>query len=188
MKRLIASVLTTAMVLSFASCSSEPAETTETEQTAAVETETSQNDDDQIANPWHETNDILEAIEGSGISEISYPSDGSEDTDQGMISWNVIRYTDGMIELQGYIGAGLITIRKGLDSLGEDISGDYNTYDTTYSRGIATCRSYAPDAARVVTWQANGFSYSVVVQPQGDDDYSYGLTDDTVNYFVEMFE
>ena len=113
---------------------------------------------------------------------------GSEDTDQGMISWYAIRYTDGMIELQGYIGAGLITIRKGLDSLGDDISGDYNTYDTTYSRGIATCRSYAPDAARVVTWQANGFSYSVVVQPQGDDDYSYGLTDNTVNYFVEMFE
>ena len=187
MKRLIALALSTAMVLSFASCSSEPAETTEAEQTAVVETEASQSDE-QIPNPWTETNDILEAISGSGISDISYPSDGSEDTDQGMISWYAIRYTDGMIELQGYIGAGLITIRKGLDSLGEDISGDYNTYDTTYTRGIATCRSYAPDAARVVTWQANGFSYSVVVQPQGDDDYSYGLTDDTVNYFVEMFE
>ena len=112
MKRLIALAISTAMVLSFASCSSEPSETTEAEQTVEVETEASRSDE-QIPNPWTETNDILEAIDGSGISDISYPSDGSEDTDQGMISWNVIRYTDGMIELQGYIGAGLITIRKG---------------------------------------------------------------------------
>ena len=58
MKRIIALALSTAMVLSFASCSSEPAETTEAEQTAAVETEASQSDE-QIPNPWTETDDIL---------------------------------------------------------------------------------------------------------------------------------
>lgn len=190
MKKLLALVITAAMVMSVASCSSETQNNNETEQTEAVvsEEETQPEDGLQIPNPWQETDDILEALQESGLPDVGYPPDGSEDSDQGMISWDTtFRYTDGMVELNGYIGTASITFRKGLESYGEDISGDYNNYSTTYTRGDASCRGYAPDAARVVTWQADGYSYSVVVVPQGDDDYSYGLTDDTVNYLLEVF-
>lgn len=192
MKKIVSLALTAAMALSVVSCSSDSSETQnvdETEQTEAAESveETQPEAGLELPNPWQETDDILVALEGSGISDVGYPTDGSEDTDQGVITWETYRYSDGVIELRGYIGTASLTYRKALDSYGEDISGDYNNYSTTYTRGDATCRSYAPDAARVVTWQADGYSYSITVEPQGDDDYSYGLTDDTVNYLLEAF-
>lgn len=193
MKKILALAITIAMVMSVASCSSEPSNAGETEQTEQAEAEVSEEETQpedglQIPNPWQETDDILEALQESGLPDVGYPPDGSEDCDQGMISWDTTyRYTDGMVEMNGCIGTASITFRKGLESYGEDISGDYNNYSTTYTRGDASCRGYAPDAARVVTWQADGYSFSVVVVPQGDDDYSYGLTDDTVEYMLEVF-
>ena len=175
-KKIIAMIMAIAMVSSIAACSNDTAETTAAagETAAAAETE-------QIPNPWTEVASADLAGEGAGIDSFILAPAGTE-TANGPLDFGQFRCTDGIAEAIGNIGAGIIKVRKGI---GDDISGDYNTYeytwDVTAGDITAHCSSNLSETqAQLVEWTSGDYSFVAYFNSQGDQDDQFGVDSDII--------
>ncbi len=160
MKKVFAFVLTAAVLLSLAACST-AAKTDRADETPAAEQ--TQTDNTQIPNPWTDYDSLDEAIAAAGfdctipdtIGGCSEKAFRVPDAD-GETMLEVI-YADGETEIA--------RVRKAPGT--EDISGDYNTYaeQTELTSGDAAVTMKGADGlVQLAIWQADGYTYAVSVE------------------------
>ena len=171
-KKVIAIILSLSMASMIAACSAGTAETSQAQETEAAQTEASAG----MANPWSDVSSAEEAAAGAGIDSFILAENGTM-TDNGPLDFAQFRCMDGIAEATGNIGAGVITIRKGI---GDDISGDYNTYEYTWDldvNGITVhCSSNLDDSrAQLVEWQNEGYSFVAYFISQGESPDEFGV-------------
>ena len=190
-RKIITLLLAAAVAAAFMGCSSNgtagetevSSEQTEAQTVSdASEADESSSGTLNMANPWTDVDTMDEAAEGAGVGSLVFTEDGTE-TASGMLNWFGYRYTEGIAEVNGGIGAADITVRKGLSSLG-DISGDYNDYAYTWELDVdgitVNCSGNTEGEAMLFTWTSGDYNYSVVVRGQGDSYDTYGLNSDTI--------
>lgn len=159
MKKVFAFVLTAAMLLSLAACST-AAKTDRADQTPAAEQ--TQTETVQIPNPWTEYASLDEAEKAAGVDcTIPDAIGGCSGTSfrvldsDGETMLEVI-YADGETEIA--------RIRKAPGA--DDISGDYNTYDAQdVAVGDVTVTMKSADGlVKLAIWQDGGYTYAVSVE------------------------
>ena len=156
MQKLLTFVLAAALLLSASGCASS---TTEPEPTPPVT---------QIANPWTDWSSIEEAELAVGFSF------GLPDTIADRYTVKSIRTMNNVLMEVTYHDDGLtVCVRKQLGE-GQDISGDYNQYETcsetNFNGGSMTGYSNSADPAikQLISYQ--GYSWSLVApNGYGDD-------------------
>jgi len=163
---IIAIVACMVMVLSLAACGGNNSVKNEVKPSASSETNVSEEENVQIANPWTECSDIKEAEENAGFSfEIPETIEGykiawTQNMDKEMIE--VIYEKDDEVKESEEDNS--IHLRKGIGT--EDISGDYNDYAESNQ---VTIDSYNVTmqgnngSVSLATWTDGGFSYVVSV-------------------------
>ena len=177
MKKLMALVLTLALVFTLCACGQSTAATeTETEtaeeETAAqdaevVEEESADNTaeeeeaDAQIANPWTEAESVEAAEETLGYG-IEVPETVAE-AEQTAV--RVMNSEDGSTMLEIVYGENETVIRKAPGA--DDISGDYNTYDSTEEVTVGEL---------TVTEKGDGENVFSAIWTNGDYAYSFYST------------
>lgn len=159
MKKVFAFVLTAAMLLSLAACST-AAKTDRVDETPAAEQ--TQTDNTQIPNPWTDYDSLDEAIAAAGfdctipdtIGGCSEKAFRVLDAD-GETMLEVI-YADGETEIA--------RVRKAPGT--EDISGDYNTYDEQDIAvgDMSVTMKSADGLVKLAIWQDGGYTYAVSVE------------------------
>ena len=159
MKKVFAFVLTAAVLLSLAACST-AAKTDRVDETPAAEQ--TQTDNTQIPNPWTDYDSLDEAIAAAGFDcTIPDAIDGCSekafrvlDAD-GETMLEVI-YADGETEIA--------RVRKAPGT--EDISGDYNTYDAQDIAvgDMSVTMKSADGLVKLAIWQDGGYTYAVSVE------------------------
>ena len=131
-------------------------------------------------NPWQETGDLNAAVTGSGVS-FSPPI--TEALPQGM-SLSGYRYMSGVIEAR-YTGPGsLLTVRKSNVQSGLSLSGDYNSYPSTWTlsiKGLSVSCQGDGESINTATF-GNGSEYYAVSCNIGD--VGRGLSSDQLNSMV----
>ena len=162
----IASALCAALMLGF-TASGQPAEQPKTDDTIIT-------DNTQIPNPWQDYDSLSDACDAVGydftIPEIIDGHDG--------IHFSVLG--DGEI-IEAVFGEddGEITIRKAPGA--EDISGDYNTYESTEKvtvGGIEVTLKGDGEKVNLATWTLGDYTYSVMARG--------GLLADTMTAMVSV--
>lgn len=159
MKKVFAFVLTAAVLLSLAACST-AAKTDRADETPAAEQ--TQTDNTQIPNPWTDYDSLDEAIAAAGfdctipdtIGGCSEKAFRVPDAD-GETMLEVI-YADGETEIA--------CVRKAPGT--EDISGDYNAYDEQdVAVGDVTVTMKSADGlVKLAIWKDGGYTYAVSVE------------------------
>lgn len=159
MKKVFAFVLTAAVLLSLAACST-AAKTDRADETPAAEQ--TQTDNTQIPNPWTDYDSLDEAIATAGfdctipdtIGGCSEKAFRVLDAD-GETMLEVI-YADGETEIA--------RVRKAPGT--EDISGDYNAYDEQdVAVGDVTVTMKSADGlVKLAIWQDGGYTYTVSME------------------------
>ena len=196
MKKKIAIILTTAIMLGMTACASTPeqtdvnesapAETSAVTQEATAET-TAADPGTGMPNPWTEVDTATAAAEGAGVSFFVVPSEGT-DTDAGPVHWDLFQYMDGIAEAQGSLGTASLTIRKGAGTDNEDISGDYNDYAYEWQLEadgwLVNCRGNEDGQAMLITWVTDNNAYCIIIRGQGDLYDTYGIDEYMVDTLV----
>ena len=111
----------------------------------------------QVANPWGDFASIDEAAASAGF-DIKVP-----DTIDGYERTIYRAMADDMLEVRYTAGDDEINIRKSIDAYDGDNSGVYGEYEksTAQVNGTEVTVSSEGDLAYIVTWTADGYSYSV---------------------------
>ena len=174
-RKIIAMIMAIAMVSSIAACSNDTAEA------QAATGETIAEESVEIPNPWSDVASADEAASGAGIDSFDLAPAGT-DTPNGPLDFGQFRCMDGVAEAIGNIGAGIIKVRKGI---GDDISGDYNTYeytwDVTAGDITAHCSSNLSETqAQLVEWTSGDYSFVAYFNSQGDQDDQFGVDSDVI--------
>ena len=159
MKKVFAFVLTAAVLLSLAACST-AAKTDRADETPAAEQ--TQTDNTQIPNPWTDYDSLDEAIAAAGF-DCTIP-----DTIGGC-SEKAFRVldADGETMLEVIYADGETEIARVCKAPGtEDISGDYNAYDAQdVAVGDVTVTMKSADGlVKLAIWQDGGYTYAVSVE------------------------
>ena len=148
MKKVFAFVLTAAMLLSLAACST-AAKTDRVDETPAAEQ--TQTDNTQIPNPWTDYDSLDEAIAAAGFDcTIPDAIDGCSEK-----AFRVLD-ADGETEIA--------RVRKAPGT--ENISGDYNTYDEQDIAvgDMSVTMKSADGLVKLAIWQDGGYTYAVSVE------------------------
>lgn len=189
--KLLTIILAASMATGISACSRETADTEAQTQTETLIEATTDETEAPIGmpNPWTEASTMDEAAEGAGVGSLIFTEDGTS-TPAGTLVWYGYRYTNGIAEVNGAIGAAELTVRKGLSSIG-DISGDYNAYDYTWELAVdgitVNCSGNIEGQAMLMTWTRGDYSYSIMVRGQGDLYDTYGLQSDTIEPLVSQW-
>ena len=141
-----------------------------------------------IANPWKDVETPEEAAEASGVGYFQVPEDGTE-TEIGPLNWYGFRYMDRLAEADGAIGAAELTVRKGINEDGEDVSGDYTEYkyDWTVEAGDWEVSCFGNEEGKTMKaiWVSDNFSYSIMICGQGDLYDTFGVDEAILAQLVE---
>lgn len=182
----IAVLITTAIALTFAlmmaACS--PAASTTSSSSGSSSAQTG------IANPWSDAATAQEAAEGAGVGEFNLLAENTM-VENGPVNWDSYHFMEGIAQADGYVGAGLMSVRKGLPSAAvekvdgvNDISGDYNEYDHSWeldANGTTIhCYSYEEGRTMKAIWESSDYCYAMLLRSQGDDEYKFGLGDNDI--------
>ena len=159
MKKVFAFVLTAAVLLSLAACST-AAKTDRADETPVAEQ--TQTDNTQTPNPWADYDSLDEAIAAAGF-DCTIP-----DTIGGC-SEKAFRVldADGETRLEVIYADGETEIARVRKAPGtEDISGDYNAYDEQdVAVGDVTVTMKSADGqVKLAIWQDGGYTYAVSVE------------------------
>ncbi len=169
MKKLLIFAMTTALAFSITACGASKTDSSTTETTT---------EKTEMANPWTETASSGDAAEGAGVGYFMVPEAGKE-YENGLLGWDTFKYSEGIAEADGFIGAAELTVRKGLKQDTEDVSGDYNEYKYNWEEKIGdfTLKCYGNEEgkAKKTIWVSDNFSYSISVLGQGDESETFGL-------------
>ena len=140
-----------------------------------------------IANPWSDVNTLEEAAKGAGLDGFSIP-EGAE-ISLGEVKLSQARCMEGLAEVNIEYPAVEMTIRKGKASIAQDgdLSGDYNSYDNTWTQNIkgleVTCFGNRKGEATKTIWQVDDTCYSITAFGLGGDT-DYGLSADDLNSLI----
>lgn len=113
----------------------------------------------QIPNPWVDCKTIEEAEALAGF-DFQLP-----ETPEGYAIENISAIKDDIIQVIYQKGEQEICIRKGAGT--DDISGDYNVYDTTVTKELT---------ASTATFKGNGGKFSLAIWNDGE--YAYAVSSD----------
>ena len=133
-----------------------------------------------MPNPWQETEDLEEAIQGSGV-EITLPP---EEALPGDLRFWKYRYMDGVFEALYESVNDQLIIRKSMEYSAAEISGDYNEYaeewDWNFKGVNAHCKG-DEETANVVLIDSNIGSFCFLYN---NTPGAPGLTEDEVRSLV----
>ena len=167
MKRLFAIAAALALVFALTACG------------GGQETAPEQEENTQIPNPWVECATLEDASETAGF-EIAVPDriEGYPETTIQAVEGEMIQvfYSDKPLDDDSRKA---VLIRKGIG--GEDISGDYNEYETNETvemHGVSVTCSGQDQLVYRAIWTQDGYSYSICA----DD----GLETETIDALVEL--
>ncbi|MGN1388635.1 MAG: hypothetical protein ACI4WR_03215 [Bulleidia sp.] len=122
-----------------------------------------------IANPWTDDATLEQMVSATGISlEVPSSIQGND-----LVSY---RYMEGLDEAD-YEGE--ITIRKGTGS--EDVSGDYNEYPVSRETDGILLKGMTEGIYEDAVWSADGYSYSITVNPGTENGFSEEVILEIVN-------
>ena len=141
-----------------------------------------------MVNPWSSFETAAAAAESAGVGELALPAANAETPTGGPVGWADFRAMKGLAEADGYVGAAELTVRKGLPEIGEDVSGDYNSYAFTWTQELGgrtvTCSGNENGRTMKAVWQDGGCGYSLTVRGQGDLRGSCGVDAETLAFLV----
>ena len=141
--------------------------------------------DPGLANPWKEAASADEAAKAAGLDMFEIP-EGSN-ISLGEIKPSAYRYMNDLLEIEINFPAVDMYIRKGLAELGDDISGDYNSYANTWIQNIkgleVTCFGNRSGEATKTIWTMGDYSYAILAYGRGGDD-DYGISPDDINALI----
>ena len=144
-----------------------------------------------MANPWTEVETAEAAADGAGVGYFMVPEENME-TSVGPVNWYGFSCMEGIAEADGAIGVAELTVRKGLKQDGEDVSGDYTEYASTWTVEAdgwqVTCFGNEAGRAMKAIWLSDNFSYSIMVRGQGDVYYTYGLDEEIIDALVSAIQ
>ncbi|MBQ1407597.1 MAG: hypothetical protein IIY88_05640 [Eubacterium sp.] len=156
-----------------------------TEKATGTVTVTSSSSGMNMPNPWTDVNSTDEAAEGAGLDMFRVPEEAT--ISLGDLIPTAYRYMDGLAEVQIAFPAVDMTIRKGKEELGDDVSGDFNEYKYEWTQNIkgleVTCFGNREGDATKTIYHMNGYSYSITAYGRGGDD-DYGISPDDINSIV----
>ena len=149
-----------------------------------------------VENPWHDATSAAEAADKALVGTFELPANGTPSAEGAPIDFGQFRYTKMLAEADGYIGAAILTVRKGVNKPAlevsydtQDVSGDYNAYQYSWTEKIGDwdvkCFGYKEGAASKAIWLSDNFSYSIVAQAQGDGSETYGLSKENLEILVK---
>lgn len=161
MKKLIVCVLSLVLALSMAACGGNvETEGTVTVGTIAHEDSLLGGEDVQIPNPWQECTSLEEAGKLAGFSFTA------PETVEGFQNKYIAAIENDIAEVifsNGDEDDSALYFRKGVGT--EDISGDYNSYDTVEEQTIGgrtvTCKGH-DGLVYTATWNDGTYSYAVM--------------------------
>ena len=164
MKKLFVCVLSLVLVLSMAACGGkQAAEASTTADTAGQEVNITGGENVQIPNPWQECSSLEEAGKLAGFSFVA-PEKVEGFTERYIAA--IENEIAQVIFSNGDDSDAALHFRKGVGT--EDISGDYNTYETVEEQNIG---------GKTVTCKGNGgLTYTAIWT---DGTYSYAVMSDT---------
>ena len=117
-----------------------------------------------IANPWHDSSTLSEAEKDAGF-DITIPESFLDSKPESFRSM-----TDDMLEIIYRDTASLEVFRvRKSNASGEDISGDYNSYDnerTVSIDGTEVTLKGTGDNVYVATWTKNGYSFAIDIDSE----------------------
>ena len=117
-----------------------------------------------IANPWHDSSTLSEAEKDAGF-DITIPESFLDSKPESFRSM-----TDDMLEIIYRDTASLEVFRvRKSNAAGEDISGDYNSYDnerTVSIDGTEVTLKGTGDNVYVATWTKNGYSFAIDIDSE----------------------
>jgi hypothetical protein len=129
-----------------------------------------------MANPWSDATTAQAAADGAGVGEFVVPVDA--EITLGPLNMVTYRYMKGIAQADVEFPAVSMTIRKGVGSDGDDISGDYNGYANTWTQDIGgiqvKCAGNRKGESTKTTWRNGDAVYSICVLGLGGDT-DYGL-------------
>ena len=188
-KLIIASMAACALVVALAGCGSQQAQKEEAASSAAPEAaaETSAPAEEAetstmvgMPNPWSDVATAEEAAAGAGLDGFS-AAEGVE-ISLGKVEKVTYRCMEGIAEADVEFPAVSMTIRKGINPGGIDISGDYNEYAHTWTQDVdgieLTCAGNREGDSTKTLWTVDGVEYSIdVLGLGGDTDYGLSAED-----------
>lgn len=160
MEKFIAVILSFVMALALVACSGNAAKVVTTANTAAHDENTNLGEDVQIPNPWQECSSLEEAGKLAGFSFTAPETvDGYTERYIAAIEGDIAQ----VIFSNGDEDDSELYFRKGVG--GDDISGDYNTYDTTEEQTIdghtVLCKGN-DGLIYTATWTDGEYAYAVM--------------------------
>ena len=176
MKKLFVCVLSLALVLSMAACGSkQAAEASTTADTVGQEGNITGGENVQIPNPWQECSSLEEAGKLAGFS-FTAPEEVEGFTERYVSA--IENETAQVIFSNGEDDNAALYFRKGVGT--EDISGDYNVYETVEEQNIGsktvTCMGN-DSLVYTATWNDGTYSYAVM--------YNAGMSADQLEAWVQ---
>lgn len=160
MEKFIAVILSFAMALALVACSGNAAKVVTTADTAARDETTNLGENVQIPNPWQECTSLEEAGKLAGFSFTA------PETVDGYTERYIAAIEDDIAQVifsNGDEDDSELYFRKGVG--GDDISGDYNTYDVTEEQTIdghtVLCKGN-DGLIYTATWTDGTYSYAVM--------------------------
>ncbi len=162
LKKMFAVIVAGATVFSLVGCQSK----TNNDVAKVDEPEIIDTSDNQIANPWSEVKTIDEASAIVGF-DFNVP-----EVIDGKSQSLIMVMSDEEIEVR--YGDNEITLRKAKGS--DDISGDYNSYDSVTQEDGLTLKGDG-DTYNCITWTSEAYAYSIT----SSNGLSLGLVNEIVN-------
>ena len=136
---------------------------------------------DYLPNPWFETDDIAEAVAGSGIS--FYPPEENMGLPDGLHFWKY-RYMEGTIEAMFESVNDELIIRKSTTSEGKELSGDFNEYSEEWDYYVKGLKYHAwgdGKRANIITFHVDDVNWSVTFNAGYE---GRGLDPDQINSLI----
>lgn len=137
-----------------------------------------------MPNPWSQAATAEEAAQGAGLKSFAVPKDSVTLTVGKIGDWT-FSCMDGMAQAKTTAGDTEITIRKAVKTDNDDISGDYNKYESEWPltlKGLTVnCAGHSEDAANKVLWVSGDNAYCILAQGSG-------LTPDDINSLINAIQ
>ena len=192
MKKWIGILVMLVMIFSLAACSGSSEEPEEVEEGFAVEEETEEESESEIANPWSEAATLEEAVKGAGLDSFSFEEGIT--LSLGEVRTETYRYMDGIVDIVAPVAAVDMTIRKGhIDAAAEeeDISGDYTEYKHEWTQNIngveVKCFGNRDGEATKTIWTSGDYCYAILAFGAGGDE-DFGLSADDLTALVNVIK
>ena len=143
-----------------------------------------------MPNPWREATDAFDAAQGAGLAEFDVPMSLEK---YGIGTYKTTYYCmKGLAEVRYDTGAAEITVRKGVPVENNDVSGDYNQYEYSWTQVIdeddeIICFGNIEGVASKVIWEEDGFDFAIMCRGFGGES-DYGLTAEALYELVDDIE